>query len=202
MLRKLFLSLPLLALNGPGFAASAHITISAIGGTPQTIPIGQQLPTPFIAQVTFDDGNPVVGLDLAFSVNSCASVPELPPGSSPCPAPSAYGHFLGDAVATTDLSGTAIAPLFVAGSAEGAYSVFATRANWSQVINGQTYTDFPVSSPASNLFQIIQTTAGASDPTPSLPTATADPAPALPPAAMLVLIAFLALTMYFQQRRI
>jgi hypothetical protein len=200
MLRKLFFSVLLLALNSTVFAASAHVTISAVGGKLQTVPIGQPLPQPFIAQVTFDDGSPVVGLNLAFSVNSCANVPELPPGSSSCPAPSAYGHFVTDAVATTDASGTAIAPAFVAGSAEGKYSVFATRANWSQVINGQTLTDIPASPPASNLFQIIQTTAGT--PVPALPTAAIDPAPMLPLAAMFVLVGLLCLAAYFRLARV
>jgi len=199
MLRKLFLSVLLLALNSTVFAASAHVTISAVGGTQQTVPIGQPLPQPFIAQVTFDDGSPVVGLDLAFSVNSCASVPEVPPGSSSCPPPSAYGYFVADAVATTDASGTAIAPSFVAGSAEGRYSVFATRANWSQLINGQSVTDIPAPPSASNLFQIVQITA--STPTPALPSAAIDPAP-MPPAALFVLIGIVGLAAYFRLARI
>jgi len=194
MLRKPFLALVLLALTCPAFASSAHVNINAVGGTPQTIPIGQQLPQPFIARVTFDDGSPVVGVDLAFSVNTCTSVPELPSGS--CPAPSVYGYFVDTAVATTDVSGNAIAPPFVAGSAAGAYSVFVTRANWSQLINGQTLTDIPASSSASNLFHVIQTT----DPTPALPTAVADPAPTLPPAATFALIGLLGLAAYFRQR--
>jgi len=198
MSRKLFFSFVLLALSCPALASSAHVTINAVGGTPQTIPIGQQLPQPFIAQVTFDDGSPVIGLDLAFSVNSCSSVPELP-GASPCPALSAYGHFLGEAVVTTDLSGAAIAPPFVAGNAAGTYSVFATRADWSQVINGQTLTDIPTSPSASNLFQITQTMTGA--PTPGFPTAAPAPTPTLPPVAMLMLIGLLGAAVYFRQKR-
>lgn len=200
MMRKPLLLLVLLALSSPAVASSTHVNINAVGGTPQTIPIGQQLPQPFIARVTFDDGSPVVGVDLAFSVNTCASVPELPVGS--CPAPSVYGYFLGTAVATTDVSGNAIAPPFVAGTTQGAYSVFVTRANWSQLINGQTLTDIPASSPASNLFHVVQTATGATDPTPTLPAAVADPAPTLPFPATLVLIALLGLAAYFRQRPI
>jgi hypothetical protein len=194
MLPKLFLSVLLLALNSPVFAASAHVTIKAVGGTPQTVPIGQQLPQPFIAQATFDDGSPVVGLDVTFSVNSCVSMPE----SSTCPAASTYGHFLADTVATTDVSGTAIAPAFIAGNAEGTYSVFATRANWSQLINGQTLTDFPTS--PSNLFRIVQTTAGT--PKPPRLAATVNPTPTLPPAAIFLLIGALGLVACCRLQRV
>jgi hypothetical protein len=165
-LRKLLLSLVCVVSSVPAFAVSTHVNIAAVGGAKQTVAVGQQLPLLFVAQATYDDGSPVVGLDLVFSVNMCASL--APSGTTACPDPSVYGHFVGTAIVTTDALGKALAPPFVAGTSTGAYSVYAARANWSQLINGQTLTDFPVASGVSNLFNIIQAAPVAADPVPTL----------------------------------
>jgi hypothetical protein len=193
MLRKWLFSLLGLIWIGPALAASAvHVNIAAVSGTRQTVAIGQQLPAPFVARATFDDGNPIVGLKLAFSVNFCASLPELPPGSPPCPDPSVYGHFASTAVVATDVLGNAVAPPFTAGTTTGAYTIYAARADWSQLINGQTLTDLPMSPSVSNLFQVVQAPIVAADPVPTLAV------PAL--FALITLIALLALAVRFARR--
>lgn len=167
MLCKSSIILGLLLLTGGAHAGTAvHVNINAIRGTSQTVVVNRQLPQRFVAAATFDDGTPVVGLDLQFGVNMCNSPA---PGASSCPDPAAYGHFLGNAVATTDASGTAISAPFVAGRAPGSYGVFVSRANWAQLINGQTLTDIPVAAPVANMFQVVQAPASAVAPTPTLP---------------------------------
>ena len=169
MLCKPFILLGLLLLSRAVHAGAAvHVNISAIGGTQQTVVVNRQLPQRFVAAATFDDGTPVVGLNLRFGVNACMSSLPAPGAVSPCPDPAAYGHFLGSAVAATDAGGKAVSAPFVAGSAQGSYSVFVSRADWAQLINGQTLTDVPVAPSVSNLFQIVQAPAPAVTPTPAL----------------------------------
>jgi hypothetical protein len=167
-------------------APTVHISIDAVEGAQQTVRVNQQLPQPFVAKVTFDDGLPAVGVDLFFSVNACAS---LSPGAQPCPDPAVYGHFLNSATVTTGLDGTATSAPFVAGKLQGSYSVFAGQANWSQVINGQTLSNIPITSSSSNLFRITQLAAAAA------------PMPVMSAGGALALIGMLGLAAYFDRRR-
>ena len=168
MLYKSSALLGLLLLSRAAHSTAVHINISAIGGTRQTVIVNRQLPQRFVAAATFDDGTPVVGLDLRFGVNACMSTLPAPGVVSPCPDPAAYGHFLGSAVTTTDAGGKAVSAPFIAGGAQGSYSVFVSRADWAQLINGRPLTDVPVAPSVSNLFQIVQASAPAVAPTPAL----------------------------------
>jgi hypothetical protein len=174
----------LLCMSSIGHAQSTlHINVNATGGLQQIVLPGQLLPEPFVARVTDDNGKPLAGVSVSFEVNSCAEFSAGPPGGPTCPPGTLYGSFssAADATVVTDQNGTAVAPVFTAGSTSGSYSVFVAYFPWDQVINGQTLTDMPFTS--NNLFQIIQ-----ADP-------SAATTPALSPwsiALMTVLLALVA----------
>jgi hypothetical protein len=178
-----------IACNASQAAPTVHININAVGGAQQTVRVNQQLPQPFVAKVTFDDGLPAVGVNLYFAVNACASLAPLPSGAQPCPDPAVYGHFLNNAMVTTGLDGTATSTVFVAGKLQGSYSVYAGQADWSQVVNGQTLSNIPITSSSSDVFQITQLAAGAA------------PMPVLSAGGTLTLIGMLGLAAYFVRRR-
>ena len=183
MLPKSFLLFMSLALSIAAHAAApVHVNISAVDGIQQTVSINQRLPRLLVARATFDNGAPVVGLKLQFGVNACMSGLGTT-GSSACPDPTVYGHFLGATVATTDAQGNAVSSAFVAGSAPGSYNLFVSRADWSQIIGGQTLTDIPFAPTVSNIFHVVQAPAPATDPAPAL---------SLPASAVLIALLGLA----------
>jgi hypothetical protein len=184
--KRLTVILAALVCNLGQAAPTVHININAVDGAQQIVNVNQRLPQPFVAKVTFDDGLPAVGVELFFSVNACAS---LSPGANPCPDPAVYGHFLNNATVTTGLDGTATSAPFVAGKLEGSYTVFASQANWSQVINGQTLSNIPISPSTSNVFQVTQLAAAVA------------PMPTLSAGGILALISLLGLAAYFERRR-
>jgi hypothetical protein len=145
-------ALLLASFGGMSTAAFAqlgvHVNIDAIGGTPQTISVGQQFPQAFVARVTYDDGTPVVGTTIDFEVNGCFV---FSGDGNTCPPISLYGRFPNattDGLAVTDANGIVTSPLFTAGSTPGQYQIFATVV-LGEVVNGQKITDFP---PTNNEF--------------------------------------------------
>jgi uncharacterized protein (TIGR03437 family) len=87
-------------------------SISATGGTPQSVAINTAFPTAFQATVRDASANPIPGVTVSFTA----------PGSG------ASGSFSGTPSAVTNASGVATAPAFTANSVAGSYSVSASTA--------------------------------------------------------------------------
>ena len=149
--RWLIITVALLSRVTTAQAQSAvHVNVVAASGTPQTAGTGQQFLSPFVAHVTYDDGSPVVGATIDFYINGCLV---FSTGAFPsCPPASLYGHFASDSQPITDANGDATAPLFIAGTSPGQYSVLATVTP-SEIVNGEPITDYPF---ADDLFFLTQ----------------------------------------------
>jgi len=125
------------------FAQSASdpipVTLTVTGGGVQSIVVNAPAATPFSVRVTDPSGAPLAGVSVDFEPNGCVTNEALP-----CPPPSLYGHFAGDAEAVslrTDADGIATTVEYIAGSVIGSYDVMASIE--TQDVNGVYYTHKP-----------------------------------------------------------
>jgi hypothetical protein len=98
----------------------AVVSITATSGTPQSAFVNQAFGAPFVVTVVDGNMNPISGATVTFEV----------PASGP------GGSFTGGVnTATTDASGVATSPLFIANGSVGTYTVTATVASGAEPAN-------------------------------------------------------------------
>jgi len=114
-------------------------TLTPISGGGQVGILNAAFPIPLAVRVLDSEGNPVPGVPVYFDADHCHN------DGTECSLPTAYPIFDGgnvDVVATSDITGTAVAPTLNAGDMEGAY--FANTAT--------IYTNGPSSTPIAQAF--------------------------------------------------
>lgn len=118
---RIAIALAIFAVASATFAQTNYTgyTLTVVGGSGQIVAESEVLPQRFAVQLADAQGHPVAGIPVRFWADTCIDMPLLPPT---CPKRPFYGHFLDgalSALATTDSSGIATAPVYVAGTPAG-----------------------------------------------------------------------------------